>query len=173
MKKDLMLYRIFLTLKFSSLTIAGALNLWGIIQMSRGYVHWDDYILYSIYFLAGTILTSFIANIFNQKVFKKSFNAFLEQQSLTGVEVLRKTEKALLVAIEEELHTVFIERQKEGVGFILIPAKAVLEGTVIHWNGSNSEKEVHYVSGWKDPEWFDKEPVSKDQEEEKEKEDIE
>lgn len=168
MKKDLTLYRIFLFLKFSTLTVAGGLNLWGIIQMSRGYVHWDDYIMYSIYFLGGTILTSIIANVFNQKVFKKSFNAFLKHQNLIEAKVLQKTEKAVLVSTGEELHTIFIERQKEGVGFVLIPAKAVLEGTVINWDGSSSEKEVHYVSGWKNPEWENKKPVSEIQEEEKE-----
>lgn len=159
MKKNLMLHRVFLFLKFLTLTIAGGLNVWGIYRMSEGYVHWDDYILYSIYFLGGTIVTSIIANVFNQKIFKTSFNAFLEQQDLNGVQIIRKTEKSLLVSIEEVLHTVYIERLKDGVGFVLVPAELSMEGTVIRWDETLSEKEVQYVSGWKNPVWKDKEPV--------------
>lgn len=158
MKKNLKLHKTFLFIKFATITVAGLLNLIGMILMTRGYIYWDTYILYSIFVLMGTIISSYLVSVFEKKVFNESLQTFFANQGMSeGIEVIRKTDQALLVSFKEEQYTVYIERKKEGLGFILTPAQTTVEGVVVNWDGSVNQSEITYLTGWEQPVWKDKE----------------
>jgi hypothetical protein len=158
LKKDYLLHGVFFTLKTLTIIVAGILNIIGMIMMVKGYVNWDSFIIYSIFFLGGTIVTSFIASIFHKKMLNKSLTLFLESKGMKeNVEILRKTDKALLISFEGIRYTVYIEKStSEGIGYIIAPAETTIECSVVNWDETVKEKEIKYLAGWEKPVWKEK-----------------
>ena len=72
MKLRLELHNTLNKIKFLTILTAGILNIIGINSMLKGIAGWDDYILYSIYVLAGTLLLSGTMGMIRSKAIKNS-----------------------------------------------------------------------------------------------------
>ena len=153
MKKLHSIYKMTLFLKILSVVVAGTLNIVGIALMTKGYVFWDSFILYSVFVLGGTLVFSMISSNAQRKVFQISLKTFLNSKGIENYHILRKTDVSTLIEADGTHYTIHNYTLKNGVGFILAPAEVEWEATTVLWDNTSKEKIVKFMPGWSSPDW--------------------